>query len=307
MPQNHPDAASSTQTIIATAPGRICLFGEHQDYLGLPVIAMAVDREFRIEFTPTADAKREFTIHTPDLPDTTPQILDIHAQNPRSDDDYCWGIGQTLLEEGFSFPYGGDAVFRSNIPFRAGCSSSSAMSAAWMRLLLEIGEHPRRSDYIDDPERVAYLVYKGEKEKFAGAGGMMDQVQLLSRRAALCISRGLPRHARCRWRAGLRSRRARTGSGRHHSHRLGPAQGHPGDPVFGRRSGPSGSGQRPPAHRWLSAAHHFPGRIRGPPDGGPGAAAHDRAGSHHQSGPVLGGHRHVSLRVNRCGPPRRDA
>ncbi len=175
MPQNHPDAASSTQTIIATAPGRICLFGEHQDYLGLPVIAMAVDREFRIEFTPTADAKREFTIHTPDLPDTTPQILDIHAQNPRSDDDYCWGIGQTLLEEGFSFPYGGDAVFRSNIPFRAGCSSSSAMSAAWMRLLLEIGEHPRRSDYIDDPERVAYLVYKGEKEKFAGAGGMMDQ------------------------------------------------------------------------------------------------------------------------------------
>jgi len=23
-------------------PGRICFFGEHQDYLGLPVIAMAI-------------------------------------------------------------------------------------------------------------------------------------------------------------------------------------------------------------------------------------------------------------------------
>ena len=25
-----------------STPGRICLFGEHQDYLGLPVIAMAI-------------------------------------------------------------------------------------------------------------------------------------------------------------------------------------------------------------------------------------------------------------------------
>lgn len=175
MSQN--SAASSgtvSQTITAVAPGRICLFGEHQDYLGLPVIAMAVDRDFRIEFTPDESTK-EFTIHTPDLPDRPPQKLNIAATNPRSDDDYCWGIGQVLLEEGFEFPRGGDAIFRSNIPFRAGCSSSSAMSAAWMRLLIEIGEHPQRADYINDPERVAYLVYKGEKEMFQGAGGMMDQ------------------------------------------------------------------------------------------------------------------------------------
>ncbi len=25
-----------------STPGRVCLFGEHQDYLGLPVIAMAI-------------------------------------------------------------------------------------------------------------------------------------------------------------------------------------------------------------------------------------------------------------------------
>ena len=28
-----------------SAPGRICLFGDHQDYLGLPVIACAIDRQ----------------------------------------------------------------------------------------------------------------------------------------------------------------------------------------------------------------------------------------------------------------------
>ncbi len=164
----------SRPPVVARAPGRICLFGEHQDYLGLPVIAMAVDRYFTIEYRPL-DGERRFTIHTPDLPDREPTQLDLEASEPRNAEDYCWGIGQVLLEEGFEFPRGGNVIFRSNIPFRAGCSSSSAMSAAWMRLLLEIGRHPERERYIQEPERAAYLVYRGEKEKFHGAGGMMDQ------------------------------------------------------------------------------------------------------------------------------------
>ena len=34
--------------IRVTAPGRICLFGEHQDFLGLPVIACAIDLAMEI-------------------------------------------------------------------------------------------------------------------------------------------------------------------------------------------------------------------------------------------------------------------
>ena len=34
--------------IEVTAPGRICLFGEHQDFLGLPVIACAIDLTMKI-------------------------------------------------------------------------------------------------------------------------------------------------------------------------------------------------------------------------------------------------------------------
>ena len=33
-----------------STPGRICLFGEHQDYLGLPVIPMAISLSFGILF-----------------------------------------------------------------------------------------------------------------------------------------------------------------------------------------------------------------------------------------------------------------
>jgi len=31
-----------TERLTVTAPGRICLFGEHQDFLGLAVIAAAI-------------------------------------------------------------------------------------------------------------------------------------------------------------------------------------------------------------------------------------------------------------------------
>lgn len=159
--------------LFVSAPGRICLFGEHQDYLGLPVIAMAVNLRFEIQFEFT-DSKT-IRISKPDLGPDVVTDFDPYARQPANSEDFCWGIAQVLIEDGFTFPRGGKATFRSRIPLRAGCSSSSAMSAAWMRLLLEIGEHPEKSKYIDHPETSAYAVYRGEKEKFQGAGGMMDQ------------------------------------------------------------------------------------------------------------------------------------
>ena len=35
--------------IISEAPGRICLFGDHQDYLSLPIIACSINRLMRLE------------------------------------------------------------------------------------------------------------------------------------------------------------------------------------------------------------------------------------------------------------------
>jgi galactokinase len=34
--------------VIVSTPGKICLFGEHQDYLGLPVIAVGISRSVSI-------------------------------------------------------------------------------------------------------------------------------------------------------------------------------------------------------------------------------------------------------------------
>ena len=51
--------------IISKAPGRVCLFGDHQDYLGLPIIATTIDKEITIEAI--KNNTQEFKIFKKDL------------------------------------------------------------------------------------------------------------------------------------------------------------------------------------------------------------------------------------------------
>ena len=47
--------------IISLAPGRTCLFGDHQDYLGLPVIACAISRN--IKLTATENGLKDMVVY----------------------------------------------------------------------------------------------------------------------------------------------------------------------------------------------------------------------------------------------------
>ena len=49
------------------APARICLFGEHQDYLNYPVIAMAISKYIYLEASKISNQK--FIITLPDIGD----------------------------------------------------------------------------------------------------------------------------------------------------------------------------------------------------------------------------------------------
>ncbi len=51
--------------IISKAPGRVCLFGDHQDYLGLPIIATTINKEITIEAN--KNSTEEFKIFKKDL------------------------------------------------------------------------------------------------------------------------------------------------------------------------------------------------------------------------------------------------
>jgi galactokinase len=157
------------ELLCVSAPGRICLFGEHQDFLGLPVIAAAIDLRISITAAPRQD--RQFVIIMPDLSDR--QSFDIQ-NDPlpyRSNNDYFRAGVNVLRRKGIRFDEGYEFTVRSQIPIRAGVSSSSALLVAWVKILLELVDSPLKSD----PEELAMAAYDAEVTEFHAPGGMMDQ------------------------------------------------------------------------------------------------------------------------------------
>ena len=61
--------------ITSLAPGRTCLFGDHQDYLGLPVIACAIDRNIRL--TAEQNETNNFVLYMVDIDQV--RIIDINS------------------------------------------------------------------------------------------------------------------------------------------------------------------------------------------------------------------------------------
>lgn len=154
------------QAFVSSAPGRLCLFGEHQDYLGLPVIAMAMNRRVTLHFTPLPEPKvqcistamgpmAEFNLANPsEIPVTTPLGMALRS----------------LLQEhgGYQGP-GWRVHIESEVPIRAGCSSSTALMTAWTAAWLVV----LTGGF--DVNDVVQRCHKYEVIDFHGAGGNMDQ------------------------------------------------------------------------------------------------------------------------------------
>ncbi|MFA6449380.1 MAG: galactokinase family protein [bacterium] len=158
---------SDKKTIVVSSPGRICLFGEHQDYLGLPVIAAAVN--MRAEFSATANGTGVFKIMLPDI--GKEEEIDLsREQEYRSKRDYLRSAVNILRRDGFKFGEGYDIALTSGIPIGKGCSSSSAILVAWIGLLSRIATEGRPLT----PGEAAKYGYFAEVKEFNEPGGMMD-------------------------------------------------------------------------------------------------------------------------------------
>lgn len=158
---------SDPSPLHVAASGRICLFGEHQDYLGLPVIAAAIDRHIHIEATPRSTPG--FVLTMPDI-DVRMEIDPAQEQTYAHTRDYLRAAVNVLRREGLAWPEGYAITLRGDIPINAGVSSSSAMVIAWLRFLLETGVPRRRFT----PEDLARWGYQTEVAEFGEPGGMMD-------------------------------------------------------------------------------------------------------------------------------------
>lgn len=150
-----------------SAPGRICLFGEHQDYLGLDVIAAAIDLRITIHGRKRAD--RRFVIDLPNL-GTVEEIV-LQGELAYADKrDYLRSVLNVLRRKGAAIPSGWDVVVRGTIPTNAGTASSSALVVAWNKFILQAEGDPR----AESPGEIAELGFLAEVAEFREPGGKMD-------------------------------------------------------------------------------------------------------------------------------------
>ncbi len=157
----------SIKRIQVSAPGRICLFGEHQDYLNLPVITAAIDLRIQIKGKQRAD--RIFKLRMPDINQTD----EINPDRPieyLQERDYLRSALNVLLRLGVKIPCGYDCEIRGKIPINSGTSSSSALIVAWIKFLLAIAGDKR----AENPMMIAKLAHQAEVLEFQEPGGMMD-------------------------------------------------------------------------------------------------------------------------------------
>ena len=152
--------------IISKAPGRVCLFGDHQDYLGLPIIATTINNEIKIEATQNSD--REFKIIKKDLGSIDVIPIDFECD---SDEKDFLKIALNVLKDFECKPdIGYDINITSTIPINSGLSSSSALIVAWVNFLLNTF-----TDYEVTSNLLAEISYRIEVEEVGGSGGKMDQ------------------------------------------------------------------------------------------------------------------------------------
>jgi galactokinase len=155
------------QPLTVSAPGRICLFGEHQDFLGLPVITAAINLRIRLRGFSTQEDKVRLDL--PDLQEYTFFML-THPLRYSTERDYFKSTLNVLWREGAQLKTGIEVTVRGAIPMNLGVSGSSALVVAWTAFLLKLMNDPR----ADDPLAVARLAHCAEVVEFKERGGLMN-------------------------------------------------------------------------------------------------------------------------------------
>ena len=163
---------SNVSPFVSFAPGRVCLFGEHQDYLGLPVIAAAIPLGCRLVVEPQTSGL--WTLSTPALNFTWQCHVDeaIAAQpepSPGPSDFLRAGLHEAL-KAGWDVRCGGAVAGHVDLPVQAGLSSSSALVVAWVQALAHV------AGVVLTPHELAAMAHRVEVLHFSEPGGHMDHV-----------------------------------------------------------------------------------------------------------------------------------
>jgi len=149
-----------------SSPGRMCLFGEHQDYFGLAIIAGAIN--LRITISGRRRKDKKFVIGLPDINEKEEFSFEEEIPYDKKRDYLKSAVN---IHRRQSLPMSGwDCEVRGTIPINAGTSSSSALVVAWNKFLLEAAGDAR----AHKPHDIAELGFLTEVAEFKEPGGKMD-------------------------------------------------------------------------------------------------------------------------------------
>jgi galactokinase len=154
-------------------PGRVNLIGEHIDYLGFPVLPMAITRHISLETAQRPD--RVIRIASTDYGVRAFEWTDDPAPWAAGDFGNYAKAAARLVAEQWGIGPGIDAVVTSTLPAAAGLSSSSALLIAITLALLETrGIAARFGELME-------ILPEGERYVGTRGGGMDHAVCLAGR------------------------------------------------------------------------------------------------------------------------------
>jgi galactokinase len=159
------DAFDRAPTVIASAPGRVNLIGEHVDYCGGPVLPIAIGRRTHVAIAPSeGKMSRAISIRREGV-----ATFSLQAEKPDGEWwDYLVGVlraaaGSTEVPDAI------DVAVWSNLPENAGLSSSAALCVATAAAITaNLKEESGRV-------RVADLAHQAESDWVGVPVGLMDQ------------------------------------------------------------------------------------------------------------------------------------
>jgi galactokinase len=153
-------------TLVAVAPGRVNLIGEHIDYCDGFVLPLAIERYVGIAARPNDSQTARVT-------STGESTIEIDLSRAQEIADPKWsnylrGVIRGFQDLEYKLP-GFDASIVSSVPLGAGLSSSAALECAFATLLEDL------VDTVLSKATKAFLAQKAEHD-FAGVPcGIMDQ------------------------------------------------------------------------------------------------------------------------------------
>ncbi|HEX5972041.1 MAG TPA: galactokinase [Gemmatimonadaceae bacterium] len=161
----------ATATLLARAPGRVNLIGDHTDYNDGFVLPMAIDRAVWIALRARDDS--HVRAHSLDFESDIAFDASDVKHGERGWGEYVrgvtWALGERAQRDGRSLR-GWEGVVAGDVPLGAGLSSSAALELATARALATVSGLPWH------PAEMARLAQRAENVWVGVNCGIMDQL-----------------------------------------------------------------------------------------------------------------------------------